>query len=493
MRSSFPQGNRMVGNPPGVIMNQGIIPPQMMQQQQPQQGPQQQQNSTGQYPGAYINNGPPQQQYNRMQQQQQQQQQPPHQQHHQQHHQPQHHQHQHQPHQQQQQSQNQNHGQPPQSQIQMFQNNGNANNFGYNMQPHIQPLGNGLYSSSGIQGMPNMPSSNSNIPGMYAGSSTNPDVVLSGTPAGVQASLHTSRGNLQQQQAQQQPQQALLSAQPTEDVRNVWHWNLLENMAILREIIKRYNFISLECKFPGIVARPIGTFKSTYEYHYQTLRANVDILQVVQVSMTFSDEFGNRPPVSTWQFNFKFNVCEDMSSIDGIELLRQSGVNFEMLEVEGIDIFAFAEMLISSGLVLNPDIHWITFHSGYDLGYLLSLMINTKLPAEKTEFIKYINMYFPSVWDVKYILRSLSISNKSTLLEIAEDIQLRLSQAGDNNGFAALTNLNHYNEALLTSIIFFETRKLINDLMALSNCRSRLFGLVHDPETPSSGTIETSS
>lgn len=445
----------------------------MMQQQQPQQGPQQQQNSTGQYPGGYINSGPQQQQYNRMQPQQQQQS------HHQQHHQP----HQHQPHQQQQQSQNQNHGQPPQSQMQMFQNTGNANNFGYNMQPHIQPLGNGLYTSSGIQGMPNMPSSNSNIPGMYGTSSANPDVVLSGTPGDVQASLHNSRGTLQQQQ----PQQALLTAPTTEDVRNVWHWNLFENMAILREIIKRYNFISLECKFPGIVARPIGTFKSTYEYHYQTLRANVDILQVVQVSMTFSDEFGNRPPVSTWQFNFKFNVCEDMSSIDGIEILRQSGVNFEMLEVEGIDIFAFAEMLISSGLVLNPDVHWITFHSGYDLGYLLSVMINTKLPAEKSEFIKYINIYFPSVWDLKYVLRSLSISSKPTLLEIAEDIQLRLSQAGDNSGFAALTNLSHYNEALLTSIIFFETRKLLSDIRPLSKCRSRLFGL-YDSETSSAGT-----
>lgn len=227
-------------------------------------------------------------------------------------------------------------------------------------------------------------------------------------------------------------------------------------MAVLREIVTQYKYISLDCKFPGIVARPIGTFKTTSEYHYQTLRTNVDVLTVVQVGMTFSDEYGNRPPNSTWQFNFKFNESEDMASKDGLEILRQSGVNFDMLAVEGIDVFSFAELLLTSGLVLDSDINWITFHSGYDLGYLLSVMLNASLPAEEGAFLDLVKLYFPNVWDLKYILRGLSYHPpRATLYEVAEDFH---HMSGGNNSLLSAI-IASSNEALLTSAIYFEMRK----------------------------------
>ncbi len=67
--------------------------------------------------------------------------------------------------------------------------------------------------------------------------------------------------------------------------------------------------VGQDTEFPGVVARPIGNFKSgTSEYHYQTLRCNVDILKVIQLGLTLSDEKGNLPPgVCTWQFNFHFD------------------------------------------------------------------------------------------------------------------------------------------------------------------------------------------
>lgn len=42
-------------------------------------------------------------------------------------------------------------------------------------------------------------------------------------------------------------------------------------------------------------------------------------------------------------------------------------------EARGIDVQHFGELLMSSGIVLNDEIRWITFHSGYDFGYLLKV------------------------------------------------------------------------------------------------------------------------
>jgi CCR4-NOT transcription complex subunit 7/8 len=38
------------------------------------------------------------------------------------------------------------------------------------------------------------------------------------------------------------------------------------------------------------------------------MRCNVDCLKVIQLGVTLCDENGNSPEVSTWQFNFQFNL-----------------------------------------------------------------------------------------------------------------------------------------------------------------------------------------
>ncbi|KAJ7538523.1 hypothetical protein O6H91_11G052700 [Diphasiastrum complanatum] len=194
-------------------------------------------------------------------------------------------------------------------------------------------------------------------------------------------------------------------------IREVWADNLEYEFDLIRDIVDDYPYLAMDTEFPGVVVRPVGMFKNSGEYHYQTLRANVDMLKLIQLGLTFSDENGNLPPCGTheycvWQFNFKeFSLKEDVYAQDSIVLLKESGIDFQKNEEKGIDSRRFGELLMSSGVVLNENVHWITFHSGYDFGYLLKLLTCQNLPQGETDFFNLLRMYFPTVYDVKYLMK----------------------------------------------------------------------------------------
>jgi CCR4-NOT transcription complex subunit 7/8 len=135
------------------------------------------------------------------------------------------------------------------------------------------------------------------------------------------------------------------------------------------------------------------------------------MLKLIQLGLTFSDENGNLPTCGTdkfciWQFNFReFNVTEDIFASDSIELLRQCGIDFKKNSEMGIDVNRFGELLMSSGIVLNDGVNWVTFHSGYDFGYLLKLLTCRSLPDSQAGFFDLINMYFPVVYDIKHLMK----------------------------------------------------------------------------------------
>uniref|UniRef100_A0AC11E217 CCR4-NOT transcription complex subunit 8 n=1 Tax=Ovis aries TaxID=9940 RepID=A0AC11E217_SHEEP len=89
----------------------------------------------------------------------------------------------------------------------------------------------------------------------------------------------------------------------------VWASNLEEEMRKIREIVLSYSYIAMDTEFPGVVVRPIGEFRSSIDYQYQLLRCNVDLLKIIQLGLTFTNEKGEYPSgINTWQFNFKFNL-----------------------------------------------------------------------------------------------------------------------------------------------------------------------------------------
>mmetsp|Transcript_13829 Transcript_13829/g.48193 ORF Transcript_13829/g.48193 Transcript_13829/m.48193 type:complete len:327 (-) Transcript_13829:1072-2052(-) len=193
------------------------------------------------------------------------------------------------------------------------------------------------------------------------------------------------------------------------EIRDVWAGNLDEEMARIRDVVEDYPYIAMDTEFPGVVARPIGSFSSNAAFNYATLRVNCDVLRLIQVGVTFCNARGEpAEPCATWQFNMRFSLDTDMYAADSIELLQRSGIDFARHAAEGIDVHRFGELLMTSGLVLNDDVCWVSFHSGYDFGYLLRVLTCAPLPSEEEAFFALLRAFFPGVYDEKHLMHALS-------------------------------------------------------------------------------------
>jgi len=176
------------------------------------------------------------------------------------------------------------------------------------------------------------------------------------------------------------------------------------------------------------------------------------MLKIIQLGITLADESGELAKVdgsvSTWQFNFRFNLDEDMYAQDSIDLLTKSGIDFTKHTSHGIDVFKFGELLITSGLVMLDEVKWISFHSGYDFGYLVKIMSCTPLPKEEADFRVKLKTFFPSLYDIKYLMKSCR-NLKGGLQDIAED--MGIPRIGPQHQAGS--------DSLLTGMIFFAMRQ----------------------------------
>jgi CCR4-NOT transcription complex subunit 7/8 len=225
----------------------------------------------------------------------------------------------------------------------------------------------------------------------------------------------------------------------------------------------------------------------------------VDLLRLIQLGITFSDESGElAEECPTWQFNFRFSLEEDVFAADSIALLQRSGIDFASHQEKGIEMEAFGELLMSSGLVLCDNIKWISFHSAYDFAYLLKLLTNTTLPgaclrgaglatkaakartppplnlppppplshtrahvhpttprclrappaADEEAFTALLNTYFPTVYDVKHLLQFASSPIHGGLQRVGDE--LKVARVGQQHQAGS--------DSLLTSGVFFKLK-----------------------------------
>ena len=301
-------------------------------------------------------------------------------------------------------------------------------------------------------------------------------------------------------------------------IREVWRHNLEQEMAVLRLLVLEYPYVSMDAEFPGIVARPIGNFAgSKAEYHYQTLRCNVDILKPIQVGITLWTPEGELPPAQpsqdllnrlggkmpyannlmylpcTWVFNFQFSLEEDMYAESSINLLKDHGVDFQRHLDMGISLEQFGALLTTSGLAFCPDVNWLSFHSGYDFGYLVKLLTDDSLPSDQTDFFDKVSTFFPKLWDIKFLLRQAQkarqqgrLGQEGTRIIDALGTKSGLQDLADELGCTRVgTAHTGGSDAWLTGLVFWAMRSKIFSGSIDPEFSDQIYGL-HGVAAPAS-------
>ena len=234
-------------------------------------------------------------------------------------------------------------------------------------------------------------------------------------------------------------------------IKEVYEDNFIEEIKKISVLIEDdFNFVGMDTEFPGTVYNSKNYSKKNY--YYEILKKNIDSLKLIQLGITLRNKKGEYPSKYTyyiWQFNFKFDIEKDIFSPKSIKLLKNAGINFEKLKKNGIDHKIFASYLMTSGLVLNPEVRWVCFQGSYDFGYLLRLLLNEPLPENENEFIKLLNIYFPNYYDIRMLAK-----DKCCLQGSLNKLAKRLKISRDN-GYAHQAGSDSY----ITIGIFYKLIK----------------------------------
>ncbi|KAL1820976.1 hypothetical protein DCAR_0417347 [Daucus carota subsp. sativus] len=191
----------------------------------------------------------------------------------------------------------------------------------------------------------------------------------------------------------------------------VWDHNLEEEFSRIRRAVMSHPCISIDTEFPGTVVPDLKKrkfYELEPEEAYSLMKANVDASKLIQLGLTLSDPYGNLPGFGTemghvWQFNFReFDVDKDVQNISSIELLKRHGINFLWNKMYGVRSQDFARLFRGC---FGPRCTWVTFHGGYDFGYLVKALTNSDLPGDLGTFKGLLCRFFGnSMYDVKAIM-----------------------------------------------------------------------------------------
>lgn len=257
-------------------------------------------------------------------------------------------------------------------------------------------------------------------------------------------------------------------------IRNVWSFNLEEEMRLLSDKVDDYPYVAFDTEFPGTLVRSLDRSE---DGEYKAVKCNVDMLKLIQLGITLMDEEGRLAEVdgqpTSWQFNFReFSMENDLYALDSIDLLQQAGIDFGKNEAIGVDIQQFSELLMTSGLVLNEKVHWIGFATQYDVGYMLKALTCQQLPDAEADFFELVQLFFPNLYDIKGL----------PVVKFMAELQGGLNKLADSLDVKRI-GLCHQagSDSLLTAETFFKLiRKYYPNLEYVKQHSGKIAGLGDD-------------
>ena len=247
--------------------------------------------------------------------------------------------------------------------------------------------------------------------------------------------------------------------------KEVYADNFIQEIKNISNLLPQYPYVGMDTEFPGVIYHcPVAT----EDFYYKYTKVNVDKLKLIQVGITLTNDKGDSPPyISTWQFNLHFDCDKDEHSNESITMLYNSGIDFNIMKNKGIPHSLFAEYLLVSGLVLNEKITWICFNGSSDFAYLLKYLINDNLPEDEHSFIELVNLYFPNIYDIKYLVND-NETYKGGLNKLAKELDVErngeIHQAGS--------------DSQVTSDVFFRlVRNNVITSSELNNGKNIIYGI----------------
>ena len=114
---------------------------------------------------------------------------------------------------------------------------------------------------------------------------------------------------------------------------------------------------------------------------------------------------------------------------------------------------------------------WLTFHSGYDFGYLLKVLICQPLPRTEADFFYLLGLYFPCIYDLKYLMK-FTDNLHGGLSKLAE--QLHVPRIGPQHQAGS--------DSLLTACTFFKLKEVYFAELDIDKHVGTLYGLGSDAD-----------
>ncbi|KAL0239110.1 hypothetical protein PCE1_004801 [Barthelona sp. PCE] len=212
-------------------------------------------------------------------------------------------------------------------------------------------------------------------------------------------------------------------------IQDIWMDNVEFAMKEICFRVQQYPYIGIDTEFPGLVypkAADLAKYKDQQLSPYARLRMNVDRTRIIQLGLTLSDEHGNLPhtPPHTWQINFVFNIEKEEIKEDAHALLIEAGIDFSRHATHGVDHKFFGYLLNASNLLYNRSIKWVSFHSGFDFGYLLKVATNSKMPRNQESFLVKLRTLFNDIYDIKHLMSSTKLYHRG-LQHVADSINIK--------------------------------------------------------------------